>query len=191
MNYDVAIFMENNIKRYSRLNFHSHTFCVWKQVFDNEWKTHDSGFKSKSGSHYFFTKEGVYRISNHWGRVANCRWRIVSNEKVKNQSEVVGFAKWTDFYHNDENALLFFIQVDFKTKEVNYFHKDALFYSGNFVLRNAVETAKAIQNIKEILWETHWAKYLNYKAIDQLRCEIIEKLITSHRTFLEIKKDYL
>jgi hypothetical protein len=98
------------MKTYNQNNFHKHTFCLWKEVSPADFEVQKPQFKSKSGSEYYFTTEGVYRTSNHWGRAANCRWRLVSQGNYKSQHTIVGFAKWTDFYPNDETAKLFFIQ---------------------------------------------------------------------------------
>lgn len=150
-----------------------------------------SHFKSKSGSEYFFTEEGVYRISNHWGRVANCRWRLLPLTEYKNQHTKIGFARWTDFYPNDETANLFFIQVDFEQKTIDFFHKDMPFYDGKTVLRNASETAKTIKTIKQILNEEDWAKYLEYKDLEGLRKEIVTKMIYDRMSFGEVRREFI
>lgn len=139
---------------YNRRNFHSHTFCVWREVLFSDIQDLKTDFESKSGSKYFFTNRGVYRISNHWGRAANCRWQLVPLENFKNQQIRIGFANWTDFYPNDEISKLFYIRVDLVTKSVNYYHIDSEKNSDGAILRNAVETAKTIRIIKQILNET-------------------------------------
>ncbi|MEO5777900.1 MAG: hypothetical protein ABIQ27_13430 [Flavobacterium sp.] len=179
------------IKIYTKLNFHSHTFCTWKEILFSEISDLKINYKSQSGSEYIFTKEGLYRISNHWGRVANCHWRLIPLGKFKNQNTIVGFANWIDFYTNDDTSKLFFIKVDFETQDVNFYHKLSSESDGKEVLRNAKETAKIIQTIKEVLTEFNWAKYLIYEDLDVLRKEIIEELVHSEKTFLEIKKQYL
>jgi hypothetical protein len=88
------------LKTYSKTNFFKHTFCEFKQVNNFEFPA-DINYKSKSDSIYFYTTEGVYRKSNHWGRVANCRWKIKANQNYKNQEVIIGFAKWADFYPID------------------------------------------------------------------------------------------
>lgn len=165
------------MKKYTALNFHKHTFCLWKEVSQSDFEIQQSQFKSKSGSEYFFTNEGVYRISNHWGRVANCRWRLLPMSDYKNQHTKIGFANWTDFYPNDENANLFFIQVNWEQKTADFFHKDMPFYDGKATLRNASETAKTLKKIKLILNEDTWAKYLNYENLEELRKNLILGLI--------------
>lgn len=165
------------MKKYTALNFHKHTFCLWKEVSRSDFELQQSQFKSNSGSEYYFTEEGVYRISNHWGRVANCRWRLLPLSDYKNQYTKIGFANWTDFYANDENANLFFIQVNWEQKTADFFHKDMPFYDGKATLRNASETAKTLKKINLILNDDSWAKYLDYEDLEELRRETVKKLI--------------
>lgn len=165
------------MKKYHSKNFHKYTFCLWKEVSRSDFDLQQSQFKSKSGSDYFFTEEGVYRISNHWGRVANCRWRLLPLSDYKNQRTKIGFANWTDFYANDETANLFFIQVNWEQKTSDFFHKDMPFYDGKATLRNASETAKTLKKIKLILNDDSWAKYLEYQDLEKLRRETVKKLI--------------
>ena len=148
-------------------------------------------YKSKSGSQYIFSSDGLYRISNHWGRVANCHWRLIPLDKFKTQKTIVGFANWTDFYSNNDNSKLFFIKVDFETNEANFYHKLSLENQEKVVLRNAKETAKTIQTIKMVLNEKDWAKHLKYQDLDILRKEILNELVNSANSFLVIKKKYL
>ena len=178
------------MKTYNQNNFHKHTFCLWKEVSLADFEYQNPQFKSKSGSEYYFTDEGVYRTSNHWGRAANCRWRLVTLGNFKSQHTKVGFAKWTDFYPNDETAKLFFIQVDFEQKSVDFYHKDMPLYDGKATLRNATETAKTIKSIKQVLNEEDWAKYLVYEDLEELRREIVEQLVHSNLNFNEIKKTF-
>ncbi|MCF6132112.1 hypothetical protein [Flavobacterium wongokense] len=181
--------MKNKI--YSRLNFHKHTFCIWNEVLPAEIKDLKISYTSQSGSQYIFTPIGIYRISNHWGRVADCHWRLMPLAEFKNQNITVAFANWTDFYSNDDSSKLFYIKMDFDTKDVNFYHKQTLENQKTTILRNAKETARAIRTIKQVLNETDWAKHLKYDDLDALRKEIINELITTEKTFLEIKKQYL
>lgn len=178
------------LKTYNKLNFHKYTFCLWREVSFAEIEKLPLSHKSKSGSGYVFTEVGVYRISNHWGRAANCRWRLIADENFKSQQTKVGFANWTDFYPNNETSKLFFIKVNFDTIEVNFYHKFSPDYEPKYVLRNASETAKTIKIIKKILTETAWSKYLQFDDLEVLRKEIIEELITTEKSFLEVKKEY-
>ena len=178
-------------KIYSRLNFHKHTFCIWKEVLFAEISDLKISYTSQSGSRYIFTVEGLYRISNHWGRVANCHWRLIPLADFKSQHTIVGYANWADFYSNDDTSKLFFIKMDFDTQEVNFYHKHSLANNEKVILRNAKETAKTIRTVKQVLNETDWAKHLHYEDLEVLRKQIIEALITSDKSFLEIKKNYL
>lgn len=60
-----------------------------------------SDFESKSGSRYWYTKDGVIREADHWYRnVASCDWYIddidVSEKELK-----YGFCKWENFIPKD------------------------------------------------------------------------------------------
>lgn len=177
--------------KYNRNNFHKHTFCVFQEVDQECLRLPELSYKSKSGSSYYFTSEGVYRVSNHWGRAANCRWRLHSTAKNVNQFQRIGYAKWTDFYPNNEYEKLFFIEVNWQTKEVNFQHKNNPDFSENYVLRTASQTAKVIQQIKEVLHEDSWSKYLYFNNLEQLRAEIIQQLLTTEISFIKIKQQYL
>lgn len=179
------------LKKYNKTNFHKHTFCEFIEVDATAIPNIEWHYKSKSGSGYCFTEEGVYRISNHWGRAANCRWRLISEIKNLNQKERIGYAKWTDFYPNNETESFFYVEVNFETKEATFQHKNNPNYDGKAVLRNASETAKVIRQIKEILESDTWAKYLDFDDLEQLRNEIILKLIQTSTSFAEIKRSLL
>ena len=185
------------LKKYNKTNFHKHTFCEFIEVDAATIPNIEWHYKSKSGSGYCFTEEGVYRISNHWGRAANCRWRLISSSKTSSSSKInnsqnrIGFAKWMDFYPNNETENLFYIEVNFDVKEATFQHKNNPNYDGKSVLRNASETAKVIRQIKEILESDAWAKYLDYDDLEQLRKEIITKLIQTSTSFAEIKRSLL
>ena len=181
--------MKNKI--YGRHNFHKHTFCIWKEVLSSEVSDLKISYTSQSGSRYIFTTEGLYRISNHWGRVANCHWRLIPLAEFKSQHDIVGFAKWIDFYSNDDTSKLFFIKVDFETQEVNFYHRQSADDQKDIVFRNAKETAKTIRTIKQVLTETDWAKHLKYQDLETLRKETISGLVATSKSFLEVKKQYL
>jgi hypothetical protein len=201
------------LKKYNKTNFHKHTFCEFTEVDTVTIPNIDWHYKSKSGSGYCFTDEGVYRISNHWGRAANCRWRLISrassksstslnsnlgdfaslqetNSKINNSQHRIGYANWSDFYPNNETEKLFYIEVNFDTKEVIFQHKNNPNYYGTAVLRNASETAKVIRQIKEILEYDTWAKYLDVSDLEMVRNEIIQKLITTNIPLPTIKKTF-
>ena len=181
----------------NKYNFHKHTFCIFKEVDFSKIENLISNFRSKSGSSYYFTNDGVYRLSNHWSRVANCRWRLIkSKDKFNNNVNdsiskyKLGFAKWEDFYPDNDYEKLYFIEVNFELKEANYFHKNGSNFNQDKVLRTATETTKVIKQIRTLFEETAWAKYLNEENIEILRKEIIQKLISTNLTFQEIRKSY-
>lgn len=181
--------MKNKI--YGKHNFHKHTFCIWKEVPFAQIADLKINYTSQSGSRYIFTTEGLYRISNHWGRVANCHWRLIPMAEFKSQHNIVAFANWTDFYSNDDVSKLFFIKIDSETQEVNFYHKQSLENEKDVVIRNAKDTAKTIRTIKEVLTETNWAKYLKYDDFEDLRKDVVKELVSTSKSFLEVKKAYL
>lgn len=180
-----------NLKTYNKHNFHNSTFCIWREVFYDQIKGLKISYKSKSGSQYIFNEAGVYRISNHWGRAANCRWRLLPLSDFKNQNTTIGFAKWSDFYPNDDVSKLYYVLVNFDERVVDIFHKDSNDYDGKAVLRSGSATSKIIQNIKIILNETSWAKHLIYDDYEELQRKIISELIYTDKSFVEIKRKFV
>jgi len=180
------------LKTYNKLNFHKHTFCIFKEVAFESISDLKLNYKSKSGSSYYFVENGVYRLSNHWSRVANCRWRLEvnSNNQIPNSNRIkLGFAEWKDFYPDNDFEKLYFIEIN-EDNEVNYFHKNGSNYS-NQILRTTSETTKVIKQIRTLLEETAWAKYLKEENIEILRKQIIEQLISTNQSFQEIRRNYL
>lgn len=171
---------------YNRTNFHKHTFCLFQQMDVSVLANLKLGYKSDSGSEYYFTEIGVYRKSNHWGRAANCRWRLIPNSEYKNQNEIIGFANWTDFYPNNESEKLFYIEVYEEKNEVHFNHKNNPNYQ-NQIVRNASATAKRIKEIKEVLQSNSWAKYLNLNDFEAERSKILAELVNTNETFVNLK----
>lgn len=178
------------MKTYNKTNFHKHTFCIFQEVTFESINDLKPNFISKSGSSYYFTEQGVYRYSNHWGRAANCKWRLVSNGISKDRSKV-GYASWSDFYSDNDQEKLYFIEVDYSNQSAQFNHYKSDKYKPGKELRTAAETTKLIKQIRGLLEETAWAKYLKHESIEVLRKEIIEQFISSNRTLQEIKKEYL
>jgi hypothetical protein len=202
------------IKTYNKTNFHKYTFCIFKEVDVNAIKDLKLHYKSKSGSCYYFVENGVYRLSNHWSRVANCKWRLVKNsnfqipnskntslvyvepsrslvEKTNSNRTKLGYANWSDFYSDNDVDKIYFLEADYESKSVNFYHKQSSNYCSDKVLRTSSETTKLIKQIRTLLEETAWAKYLKEDNIDVLRKEIIEELITINTTFQEIRRRFL
>jgi hypothetical protein len=175
-----------NLKTYNKYNFFSHTFCEFQKVKSSFFSENKFHFKSKAGSQYFYTDDGVYRYSNHWGRVANCRWRLLSDEKIKNQYFYIGFAKWTRFYSLNETERQFYISVDFDSKIVDFHHKET--NKKAFLFFAEVAQKKVIQ-IRKLFIEDKWANYFE-EDIDILRKSIITEYINSNKTLQELKLAY-
>ena len=178
------------MKTYNKTNFHKHTFCIFKEVDAAAIKDLKLNYHSKSGSSYFIIDKGVYRYSNHWGRAANCKWRLIPNETTTERTKV-GYANWSDFYPYNDIEKLYFIEVDYSSKTVYFNHFKNNSYTLDKLLRTSAETAKIIKQIRILFEETAWAKYLKANSIEALRKEIIKQLISTNRTLQEIKRDYL
>jgi hypothetical protein len=61
-------------------------------------------YTSNSGSIYFYTKDGVIRVANHWLGVASCKWILDGQDEYainkatdKREFAVAGFCKWSEF----------------------------------------------------------------------------------------------
>ena len=135
---------------------------------------------------YFYTDEGVYRKSNHWGRVANCRWKIMANATYKNQQIVTGFSKWTNFYPINSNEKIFFIAVDFEEKTAILQPKPAASVGCFFTFS---EAQKRIKEITYLFKEEAWAKYFETE-IKELRFKIISEYMRSEKSIQEIKRGF-
>lgn len=182
------------IKTYNKTNFHKYTFCIFKEVDVDAIKDLKLHYKSKSGSCYYFVESGVYRLSNHWSRVANCKWRLDANSKLQTSNSnrtKLGYANWSDFYSDNDIDKIYFLEADYESKTVNFYHKQSSNYSSDKVLRSSSETTKIIKQIRTLFEETAWAKYLNEDNIDVLRKDVIEEMMTTNQTFQEIRKRLL
>ncbi len=171
--------------KYHKFNFYRNTYCEFAMqevIFFDEMKAH---FQSKSGSYYYYTEDGVFRYSNHWGRVANCRWKIQGINQYKNQKYYVGYANWSDFYPLNSTDKVYYLEVDYQKacvvikrikndKEEKYF------------LMTADFAHKRLKQIQTLFKEYKWASYYNAE-IEELRKNIIDKLITTNKSLQELK----
>ena len=172
------------MKTYNSSNFFKHTFCEFHQVDDFEFPK-NTNYKSKSESQYFYTKKGVYRKSNHWGRVANCRWKLNKKGNYKNQKTVIGFANWSDFYPINSNKKLFTIKVDFEKESVKIKSNNNLIQLHKFSFNEAL---KREQKIKNLFKEKSWATYFNIEKEKVIK-KVITEFITSDKSLQEIKNE--
>ena len=175
------------MRKYNNFNFFKHTYCEFKMIHNDFFKQESTHFKSRSGSLYFYTNEGVYRYSNHWGRVANCRWKISGVENYKNQNYYVGYANWIDFFPLNNSEKSFYLEVDFTKKEVEICCKRENDAPTNSLMTLDV-ALKKLKQIKTIFKEYKWALYFN-ENIDVLRKELIYNLINTEKDLHVLKQD--
>lgn len=173
------------MKTYNSSNFFKYTFCEFKEV-DNFDFPKNINFKSKSESQYYYTKDGVYRKSNHWGRVANCRWKLISKEKYKNQKVAIAYAKWSDFHPIHSSEKLFFITVNFNKKTAKIECSKELTKNYLFTYQ---ESQLRLKQINQLFKDDKWAKYFDLEK-EELYIKIITKFISSNKTLQEIKRSF-
>jgi hypothetical protein len=174
------------------------TFCIFNEVALSEIDGLQVSYKSDAGSTYFYSEKGMFRLSNHWGRLANSKWRLITssvrllgsgaNEEVTDSKFKLGFATWDSFYPDNNDEKLYFLEYDSKTNTINYQHKKSNTFDGKPILRTTFGTAKRIKQARNILTLTAWAKYYE-TDIDVLRTEIIHELIFTEKTLDEIKRN--
>jgi hypothetical protein len=179
------ITISNNFKPNSK-SF-KNTFCVFNEVDVETVEGLIPNYQSESGSSYFYTEEGMYRMSNHWGRLANSKWRLSALPESSGKTKL-GFASWDSFYPDNDDENLYYLEVDFETKTVTYQHKNNPDYNKQIPLRTSKETTKRIKQIRNLFELTNWAKYYESKSIDDLRFLIINQLVTTNKSLEEIKR---
>ncbi|WP_025740305.1 hypothetical protein [Aquimarina pacifica] len=181
---------KEQIKVYTRYNFFNKTYCVFRGASLREISRRKPNYRSESGSTYYYTKLGVYRLSNHWGRAAKCQWRLVSDFAAEIDDLRLGYADWTDFRENlDPDVDAYYISVDFETKKVSYMHKDNPGYNQIAVIRSADATRRLIKQIKNLLDTHKWAKYYDYEDLEEFREEVVTRLINSDISLNDLRKE--
>ena len=171
-------------------NSFKNTFCVFHEVSIDSISGLKIQFDSKSGSKYYYTKLGMYRFSNHWGRLANSKWRLEPLESATDSKIKLGFASWDTFYPDNALEELYYLEADYKKKIVNYQHKNNPNYDNKAILRTSFETTKRIKQARNLFNLTSWAKYFDYEDLDVLRQKIIDQLIFTNKPLEDIKKDF-
>ena len=169
-------------------NSFKNTFCIFQEVFPYEIQDLKEQYQSSSGSRYFYTKDGMFRMSNHWGRLANSKWRLEPLDPETDSKFKVGYASWDSFYPDNKNENLYYLEVDYTKKTVNYQHKNNPKYNSKVILRTSIDTTKKIKQIRNLFALTSWAKHFEYDDIEALRKVIIEQLIYTNTTLEEIKR---
>ncbi|MFV8376810.1 hypothetical protein [Flavobacterium sp. LB1P62] len=172
------------------------TFCVFDEVYLDCIIGLEIQYDSKSGSKYYYTKVGMYRLSNHWGRLANSKWRLeplepeIVDTEYRNKSKTkLGFAPWTNFYPDNAVEELYYLEANYIKNTVNYQHKNNPKYDNKAILRTSFETTKRIKQIRNLFNLTSWAKYFDYDDLNILRQKIINELIFTNKTLEVIKKE--
>lgn len=165
------------------------TFCVFHEVLPEKIKGMSVQYDSPSGSKYFYTKDGMFRLSNHWGRLANSKWRLEPMTPETESKYKIGFASWNEFYPDNAEQELYYLDVNFDKNCVNYQHRKNPSFDGKAILRTSFATAKRIKQIRNLFELTSWAKYFDYDDIDELRKEIINELVFTNKSLDEIKRE--
>ncbi|WP_035672086.1 hypothetical protein [Flavobacterium sp. 83] len=170
-------------------NSFKNTFCVFHEESLDSLNGLSVQFQSKSGSSYYYTTLGMYRLSNHWGRLANSKWRLEPLEPETESKIKLGFALWTSFYPDNAIEELYYLEANYEKRTVNYQHKNNPNYDNKAILRTSFETTKKIKQIRNLLSLTSWAKYFDYDDLDVLRQKIINELIFTNKSLEEIKRE--
>ena len=170
-------------------NSFKNTFCVFQEVSLLSLKGLVVQYQSKAGSSYYYSKSGMYRLSNHWGRLANSKWRLEPLEPESESKIKLGFAPWENFYYDNPVDELYYLEANYLKQTVNYQHKNNSNYDNKAILRTSFETTKRIKQIRNLFALTSWAKYFEYDDLDILRKKIIEELIFTRKTLEEIKRE--
>lgn len=170
-------------------NSFKNTFCIFQEEKLHAIEGLVAQYQSKSGSTYYYTKIGMYRLSNHWGRLANSKWRLEPLEPETESKIKLGFAEWTSFYPDNALDKLYYIEPNYINNTVNYQHKNNPKYDNRAILRTSFETTKRIKQIRNILGLTSWANYFDYEDIDILRKEIVDQLVFTDKTLEQIKRE--
>jgi len=100
----------------------------------------------------------------------------------------LGFASWNDFYPDNAEKELYYLEANYIKKTVNYQHKNNPNYDKKAILRTSFETTKKIKQIRNLFTLTSWAKYFEYQDLDVLRQKIINELIFTNKSLDEIKR---
>jgi hypothetical protein len=169
-------------------NSFKNTFCVFQEIEAKVIEKMPVQFESKAGSRYFYTESGMYRLSNHWGRLANSKWRLEPMEPETTFKTKLGFAGWNEFYPDNSEEELYYLEANYTKNTVNYQHKNNPNYDKKAILRTSFETTKKIKQIRNLFTLTSWAKHFDYEDLNLLRREIINQLIFTNKSLDEIKR---
>lgn len=112
-------------KKIDKNNFFESTACNWKQVNDKLEK--DPDYTSDSGSKYWYTDKGVYRLSDHWGfGVGSCDWLLNEDPELSWRDESgkrLGYADFSEFKDTSNNSFPEIFEI-LTEKDANIGDKD-------------------------------------------------------------------
>ncbi len=168
---------------YNRHNFHKNTFCVFREVPVAEIANQTPGYKSKSGSSYYFSPDGVYRLSDHWGRAARCKWRLEPMPQPA-RGKRLGFAHWSSFHRDNETEKLYYIE--WSGSGVTFRHLDEKDYNGQLV-RTASQTMRRIRQVRDLLADDSWMRYYPMHDAAALQQSVVGAMIASDEPLARIK----
>jgi hypothetical protein len=78
-------------------NFHDETKAIFHLRPLTEKPHRKADFTSNSGSRYWRTREGVYRLSDHWGEsIRSCDWWLFDDSGVERNEYALGFCCFAD-----------------------------------------------------------------------------------------------
>ena len=173
--------------KFHKFNFFRYTYCEFESQSIDFFKDKSAHYQSKSGSLYFYTDAGVFRYSNHWGRVANCRWKIKGIETYKSQNHYVGFAKWNDFYPLNNTDKVFYLEVDFLLKQAKVKRLKNKVKKEVFLMTSTLAHQR-LKQIQTLFNEYKWAKYFE-EDIEVLRKILITNLINTNKPIQQLKRE--
>jgi hypothetical protein len=166
------------------------TFCVFKEMPLSDIDNIPVAYNSESGSKYYYTINGMYRLSNHWGRLANSKWRLEPSPLINNESKFkLGFAEFSSFLKDNNTDKLYYLEYNLSDKTINYQHKLNPNCDQKAILRTTSETTKRIKQARNILNLTNWSKHFDFDDLDNLRSKIINELIYTEKSLEEIKRE--
>ncbi|WBX72123.1 hypothetical protein [Tenacibaculum retecalamus] len=173
--------------KFHKFNFFRYTYCEFESQSIDFFKDKSAHYQSKSGSLYFYIDAGVFRYSNHWGRVANCRWKIKGIETYKSQNYYVGFAKWNDFYPLNNTDKVFYLEVDFLLKQAKVKRLKNKVKKEVFLMTSTLAHQR-LKQIQTLFNEYKWAKYFE-EDIEVLRKILITNLINTNKPIQQLKRE--
>lgn len=78
-------------------NFHDGTKAIFHLRPLTEKPHRKADFASASGSRYWKTREGVYRLSDHWGEgIRSCDWWLFDASGAEHNEYALGFCRFRD-----------------------------------------------------------------------------------------------